>query len=421
MQPLRIKTFINHDFIIYFSSNVVSKSTMLLAQLLLVLFVGTDEIGFLKISQSYLDIAYLLAGLGLANSLLKTNFSQGANRENNAIISFVLISFCSFFLLVFSATFLAKYLVYESYVIYLKMSGLVIIVAVYNLFVVHFQTYQYFRVIAKSIFISKATSFLVFFFLLYAKDKGVDAYIILLYLTHLISISIFLYYFDFKKINLSGLRGKITDYVRVNLKYAAWSSSGNVINLFNKYVGIFAIGLVAFDADDFGNLAKALIFLLVLESVTGIIQQYFTAKLSAKSHSESQWITYFNVIQKRWYLLSSALLISSFFCVSVLAFVLNLIDSSVVYYFIALGFNWLICSYFTLKGPAFISLGLFNINFYINLIALPFILIFTVILVNEFNVWGIVYSKFLYSIIMIVLFKTFWRNRHSYCGENGEP
>lgn len=82
---------------------------------------------------------------------------------------------------------------------------------------------------------------------------------------------------------------------------------------------------------------------------------------------------------------------------------------SVAYYFYVISLSWLISTLYTMKGPGLISLGRTKYNFYSSVVALPFVVLVSFLLVTHYGVWGVAMSKVAQAVISMITATYFFK------------
>ena len=409
-------------------SNYLIKGVAYLSQLLLIYFLTIEEIGYVRISLSYLEILNVVCGFGLTTALLKINATPGVSRskqKENLLFSFVTtILFTS--AVVFITTMvinhtdiissvevkeLTKYLLFS-----LFLSG------VTNLLVIDYQVNNMFTRLAKTQLLAKIVTVITLPAMIYYLN--INGYVLNVFFGFLFSIIAMLYYGEYKiRLKITKLKSSIESYIifiKENINLSIYALLSNFVGIFNKYSSIYIIAYIGTEDKEFGMYSISLTLFVLLEIVTTTLQQYYTPKFSNKSHSYTGWIELFYRTQKRSILLQAIIWV----IVNVLLFsVIYFIFSSylkVFEYFILISLSWFISSFYTMKGPALISLGLTKYNFYSALIAMPIVFLSSFSLVYQFAILGVAISKICQCLISCLVTNLFFykaKNRFKECKE----
>ncbi|MEZ9530311.1 oligosaccharide flippase family protein [Vibrio sp. 10N.286.51.F4] len=382
-------------------SNYLIKGIGYSTQILLVYILTVEELGHVRIAMSYFELFNIIAGCGLTTTLLKINSNNKITSENkieNTVSSLVfsfwfslLVSLCVY--MSFSLGLLTDSIEVNTLGKVLSIS--IILSSIVNILVINFQVSGRFKDLAKSQAISKLLSFTIFFPLVYYFEMiGYVYYIYIGFLITIIIILIFDVGVNFKDFlfRLFVFRTTIGFYIN-NFKLSIYALLSNILSVINKYAAIYLISFIGVDNKEFGLYSISLTMFVLLEIITYTIQQYFLPKLSFDSDSQEKWTSTFKYIECKTITVHGVIaLISSMMIYFVVDnFFIEYIK--VAYYFCILAFSWFLMSFYSIKGPAMISLGKTEFNFMASAIVFIPIILLSYYFVNEFGVLGVAFAK----------------------------
>ncbi|MEZ9851231.1 hypothetical protein AB4340_12460, partial [Vibrio breoganii] len=282
----------NKNLVYFVASNLLTRGLGYFIQLTLIFFVSVEDVGYLRISQSFIEVGVLIAGFGLTTGILKVNSEQNLcefERNNNYLTSVVLTFFSSIVVCliiivaamneVFSSIVTVnKLLIYSAF--YCMFNSFV------NLIICDYQIKDKFKELSFTQFKIKLISLLVFVMLIYS--YGIYGYILGLYFSAGLAITImFKSTFNNKLFSID--ISKSFQFIKQVKKIAFFAMMSNGINLTTKYASVFIAASMHLNEREFGFLSIALTISLGLEILTNSVQQFYLPKFSKASSNMLYW------------------------------------------------------------------------------------------------------------------------------------
>ena len=398
-------------------SNYLVKGVAYLSQLLLIYFLAIEDVGRIRMSLSYYELFNIICGLGLTTSLLKINSNKALSdgeKGKNLFLSIGITTLFSLFAIIIvnlvAVLGLFSDIKEVNHLVQLLSLSL-LINAVVNLLIIDFQVTNRYVELSKSQAISKLLVFALFVPLVYL--WGVNGYIFSIYFGFILTLIIlFLYGVSLSHSEVRDGKFSIKDYTSFfaeNFHISFYALLSNTFGVLNKYIGFYIIGYMGVDQKEFGMYSIALTFLVLLEIITYTLQQYFVPKFSAQSDNNDKWKVFFRKIEKK----SQIFQLLVFIVTNILCYVVisqfYIEYESVAYYFYVISLSWLISTLYTMKGPGLISLGRTKYNFYSSVVALPFVVLVSFLLVTHYGVWGVAMSKVAQAVISMITATYFFK------------
>ncbi|MEH0714121.1 oligosaccharide flippase family protein [Vibrio owensii] len=413
----KIKSLINIDFAFFLFSNFLIRGLGYLIQFILIFYISVDEYGLLKVSASYIDIVALSITFGLATSIIKINSSESSSPEtknNNLIYSLLLAttiggSVCGIIYLIDWSQLTGLDSGISRLINALSFTALILVIN--KVFVADLQSKGEFKKISSIQASSKGIGVIIVLSMVHV--YGISGYIISTYLMLSLTTVFLINHWLRQKIELSlSFRG-FKKFIQTNFELASYAYLSNMVFFASKNIAVLMIGYYSFDKYKLGMLSIALTMYFVLDIISGTLQQFFLPKLSRFSSDPYNWKKYFITLEKRFIIYSFllALILAS---LSLLATEYYFVEYKYVSYaLITLAFSWFISSFYTLKNVALISIGRTKVNFILSLVIFPIVSIFTAVFIEFFEVEIILFSKVLYSTLMVLGYKIYF-NRLDY-------
>ncbi|MEL6114355.1 oligosaccharide flippase family protein [Photobacterium sp. SP02] len=405
----------NINLLLFLLSNFLIKGIGYITQLLLIVFISVEEIGYVRISFNYLEVFNILLGLGLVTALLQVNsiswIDENEKSDNllYAITITLVVSVPILFVLIYMASSGHYSSVERVNNIICYVSGVSLLTAINSLLIAHLQSYDRFKTISKIQLQSKIIGFIAF--LICSWNWGIDGFIISIYISMIVSL-----YLNF--VGCSDIIYKRTisfhrfkKFFVKNLSISSYSLFSNLLGTTNKYLSMFIIGYYSFDEYIFGYFSIALIIVLALDIITTTTQQFYLPKMVEKSKNMNEWTKFYLGIEYKFIVISIAV----FIFLNLFAYICSLvvhINDLIIRYIFLLSLSWLLSSFYSLKGIGLISLGKVKSNFYAQLFITPFYIISSLYLVDLFEVDGVAYSRLLYVILSLLVFMYIFKKNY---------
>ncbi len=373
----------------------------------LVLFLGkilsAEEIGNIKIIQSYSIFFITFATFGFNVALLKTASEKRPKSEKKAILKksiirvlfFSIISVCLLFILL-KIGLLTKNEDVE-YWLY-RYSIVIPFAALGFLFLAYFQALKEIKKVAKlQVFIRLIFIVLIFIFTyLYGFSGLVYSTIV----SYILGTIIFVKHLDKNLFKFNIDNSKIKKFN----SYAFFTFVGMLITVVGKNADIYLLDYLSAIKDEIGYYSIAIVFFMAGNVINGTVQSIVTPHFS-ENENNYLWLKH-NLIKYQLLMIPFAVLISLFlyalaYCV--VTYYYGLEYSQVLEILILLLINYMIISTYTITGGALVGLGVIHSGIYIVLISTFSSLLTGYYLFFYWGVSGVAFGQIIGSIVNFIL------------------
>ncbi|MGF1843528.1 oligosaccharide flippase family protein [Vibrio clamense] len=377
---------------------------------LVAMFVTPQDLGQIRTGLAYVEILSVVSLLGMNTSILyHCNSKVDKVQLRGYLTTSLVISllFSMLILLSLGAFFYSEIQEANEYFLYFLLSLPTLVLAGVSLAFLQatqkFKEFFYSTVPPKLI----ATFILVVCTYFFSKLGYVYGYLIGSIITGVYPCYYLGQYIRFNFISID----KLTNL----LKVGKYSMISNLIGALGVYLGLIILSGSSASKFDVGQISFALIILVGFDTITATVQQHAIPKLNLVKLNRDEWYSTLISIEKKFVKYAWLLgFLTSF--LSLLVY--NVFDgfkySSALLYFSALSVIWPIASGYTVKGAALISVGRTNLNFKFSLFSFIFMVPLTYLLVNEYEIIGLISSRFfisLYSrVVMTKIFNSYIRD-----------
>ena len=399
------------------SANYLIQVLMFGSQMFVAWILTPEDIGRIKIMQSYLGVAIIFAGFGFNTSTLKLISEKRPFAEKYALFSVVL-----------KYNYIALLLVYIIILIFsllnLVSKDMIInhIFPVYSitlfpmtlntLMIAYLQGLKKIKEMAK---IQTATNFIsLFIIIILTYFLYLYGYIIALILGFTTTFVLLL--LAIRNINKKVAKATLAHPFRLHWKYAKFSFLANGLSRISLYMDVFLMNYLISDRTAVGYYGFALTIIVAFRLITGTVQQICTPYFSEKSAIFTEW----KKIYKKYNILfqvSSFIitLISIFLLPGIIKFIFQGKYNNSIPFLNMLIICWFVRNLYSIKGIALWGLGKIQLNFYSSLMVFPISIIATYYLLLKFGVMGAAYGNLVSAIssmiITSIMFKVVYRKR----------
>lgn len=399
------------------SANGLMKIFGFSSQFIVAWLLTVDDLGRIKIIQSYLALAVILGGAGLNTSVLKL-CSENRTIDNKkelfgtALIFSVLACLVTYLALVslgYSGLLTNK----KEIIILIPWFGIALFPQVTNqllsAFLQALQQYKnisYIQIVTKSISVIMIL-LLTYHWLLYGY---IVAYIAGMFLT------CFVFIYFVKSLLGSLFKRNIFEYINniyLHLRLSAYSLIGNLINQAGYHLDILFMASMVNNPYQIGQYSFAKIVIFAMGTLIGSTQQFLTPYFSFYSEDIPKLASLYEKAQLGFITVSVLIFIFCFlfyeYFVQLLFF--NKYNDSVLYFKILL-LGWLARTLYSLKGPLLLGIGRVDINAKIVAMAIPLHCMAMYFLIKLYSLVGAavatsISSLLLYSLISYCFNKFF--------------
>ncbi len=419
----KIKSTLNRiskiGFFHLLSANLILQIVGLGIQIFLARILSVDDIGRIRIIQSFISIATIIAGLGVNTAILKLCSEDIDNNKKkiifingikfNFITSLVVLIVC----IICSVTniYSADNIINMS----LRYYSVIIPFSVFNdLGIVYLQSQKKIKDMSRIQIITKVISvlFIMLFSMLFSLNGFIFAYII----TGIISFLIFIILF---KNELNGFsRIKITKkHIKDIFNIGKYAFATNSIGQILASVDVLFMNYLINDNSRIGFFGIAQLIIGGLMIVPSTFNQIIVPYVSENCKSKNKVIEIYNGYYKKMISLMFSVIVISFFVIPIFIPVIfgSKYVSSISYFRIMLVgfFFWSITA---TRGIILLGIGQIKYNFYVSLITACFNLIFNYVFILKFGAKGAAYGTvlgyFLGSIVSKRIFYKAINNRY---------
>lgn len=403
-----VKKLLEKGFFHLFFSNFLIQFMVFGSQMLVAGLLLPEDLGRIKVLQTIIDVASIIAGGGLVVAVLKLVPETLDKVKHYFVLQyslkyaflfsigvFVILNVLSFIGMLSSDI--------EINTLFPAFSVVLLVSPVSLIMVRYFQALDQFKKVSVIQFSTKILSvgFIIGFTYLYLLKGYVIGVVLgfvftLLYLVYTLKKDIF------KKSEASAdVKNKLTKQIKNLSKF---NFLGQVSDQLRIYAGFFIANYFILDREVFGQYSFALILIQGLGVISSSVQQFVLPKFSKLSLDKSIFFIELRSFEKKYIVVAVLIFLIAQL---VIPFMVDIIFSgkynASMPFFRVLLFGWLIYSAFTLKGPAFIGLGRVDLSFKTSFLVLFIILPISIVLCLMFGIWGIIFAYITQSVISLIL------------------
>jgi len=394
------------------SANLLIQVVSFASQLFVAGILSPDDIGRIKIIQTYLSIFSIVAGMGFNSSTLKLCSENRTTEERNSLFEsalfFTIFSTVSLYLIIlilnifdiFSSDKLIQWLI---------PLGLFPIISnsVFIVFVSYFQATNRIKLISNLTISNKLISIVAIVLLTYC--FGIKGYYVAYNLSFILMLFVcFRVYGSIKKFNIFSFKN--LSHFSIHWNYAKTSMFGYLLSEISAYVDILLLNFFVNDMHLIGYYSFALTITVVMKIIPYTVQQITIPYFSSLAQQKNEFLIAFKRYNKILYLIIA---ITLFAVLLFVPFLLHMIfegkyDPSMQYFpFLAIG--WSLRLLAQLQYGAIFGLGKINYNVYTSLISLLFNILIISVSLYLFGIMGAAYSSVLGGLVYILCSRYFFR------------
>ena len=372
------------------SANILIQIVALASQLFVAGILAPDDMGRIKIIQTYLSVFSIIAGMGFNTSILKLCSENRTLDEKKSLFQsalfFTIITTIYFYTIILFLNFL-NILTADKNIKWLIPLGLFPIISnsIFMVFISYFQAINKIKLISNLTISNKLLSIagIITLTCLF----GINGY----YWAYNLSFILILF-FCFKAyspiLNTRSVFDNISSKFLVLWKYAKSSIFANLLSEMSAYVDIVLLSFFVKDMHQIGYYSFALTITIILKLFPSTVQQIASPYFSSLANQKNDFILAFKKYNKLLYLV---VLLSLIIALTIIPFLTHLIfngkyDQSMVY-FPLLAIGWSLRHLTQLQSGAIFGLGKIQYNAYVSLISL----IINIVLISlSLHFWGII-------------------------------
>lgn len=380
------------------SANMLIQFVAFASQLFVAGILASDDIGRIKIVQTYLSVFLILAGMGFNASTLKLCSENRTFAEQNRLfrsaLVFTIISTVSTYIIVlilnyfniFSSDTLIKWLI---------PLGLFPIISnsIFMVFVSYFQATKKIKLLSRITISNKIIS--IFGIIVFTYWLGIKGYYIAFNLSFIIMLIVC---YKIYKAELSNNLFKFEkkNQFKLHWHYARTSMLAYLLSEISAYVDIIILSVFITDMHQIGYYSFALTLTVIIRLFPSTVQQITVPYFSSLSHLKEE----FQIVFKRY----NKILYAFIFVILIVLLVITPTIVHIVFkgkydasmnYFPYLAIGWSLRQLAQLQNGAIFGLGKIQYNVYTSAITLAFNVIVISILLYYFGIMGAAYASVL--------------------------
>lgn len=372
------------------------------SQLVVAWLLTPTQIGQLKILQTYVSIAVILASCGFEASLLKLSSEKISEFEKKklfssaSILTFITSLFTLALIVIVGIFFSVSQdeTVNEYFAVFLAAA----FPLAFNTLNFNFlQGQKKIQLLSKLQTLIKIVSFSLIILLTYLFNiKGFIAATILGYV---LSASL-LFLKNREYFDLSSILKSFKEYKSKHWSLARFAFLANLVSTSSRFLDIFIINIYIANREEVGQYSFAVNVLLFLQIISDTVQKIVIPYFSEKSSQIQLWLSAFRKYSKIFILVCFALFIFTNLIVeSGLTFIFNDKYQESYIFIHILTIRWFFYSLTQFKSSALFGLGKFNINFIGSVVYLILNFLLQMILISSMGTVGVAAAASLAGIL----------------------
>jgi len=398
------------------SANLLIQVVAFASQLFVAGILSPDDIGRIKIIQTYVSIFSIVAGMGFNSSTLKLCSENRTPEERNSIFQsalfFTILSTISLYIIIvvlnlfgiFSSDKLIQWLI---------PLGLFPIISnsVFMVFVSYFQATKKIKLLSNLTISNKVISIIAI--VLFTYWIGIKGYYVAYNLSFILMLAVcFRYYKSGSWVNI--FSPKNVSMFSIHWNYARTSMAAYLLSEISAYVDILLISFFIPDMKQIGYYSFALTITVVLKIIPSTVQQITIPYFSALAHQKTEFLLAFKRYNKLLYfIVAGTLLAVMLFVPFLLHFIFAGKYDPSMKYFPLLAIGWSFRLLAQLQYGAIFGLGKLNYNVYSTLVSLIFNIIIISISIYFFGLLGAAYASVLGGLVYVLCSRYFFRKAKS--------
>lgn len=397
------------------SANLLIQIVSFASQLFVAGILSPDDIGRIKIIQTYLSIFSIIAGMGFNASTLKLCSENRTQEEQISLfrsaLLFTIGSTVSLYILIFVLNIFGLFSS-DKLIQWLIPLGLFPIISnsIFMVFASYFQAIKRIKLISYLTTSNKLTSIIAIVALTYY--VGIEGYYIAYNLSFLVMIFVCLHILRFNSKKIFTLNS--FNLFSIHWKYAKASMLAYLLSEISAYVDILLLNFFIKDMHQIGFYSFALTITIILRLIPNTVQQISIPYFSALTHKKNEFMSIAKRYNKILYIIIT---ISLFGALTAVPFLVHHIfvgkyDPSMQYFpFLAIG--WSLRLLAQLQYGAIFSIGKIQYNVYTSLISLLFNIVIISASLYLFGLIGAAYASIPGGLIYTLSSRYFYKKAQS--------
>jgi len=395
-----IKDIINYirqkGFFHLLSANLLIQVVSFASQLFVAGILSPDDIGRIKIIQTYLSIFSIVAGMGFNSSTLKLCSENRTTEEKNSLFQsalfFTILSTICLYVIILILNIFGLFSS-DKLIRWLIPLGLFPIISnsIFMIFVSFFQASKKIKLISNLTISNKLISIIAI--VLFTYWAGIKGYYVAFNLSFLLMLFVSFRVYGYIKISKILSTNNLSNF-SIHWKYAKTSMLAYLLSEISAFVDILLINFLINDMHQIGYYSFALTITVVIKIIPSTVQQITLPYFSSLSEQKEEFLKAFKRYNKLLYLIIA---ITLFAILIITPFLLHWVfkgkyDPSLKY-FPLLAIGWSLRMLSQLQNGAIFGLGKIHYNVYTSLITLIFNIIIISISIHYFGLMGAAYSS----------------------------
>jgi O-antigen/teichoic acid export membrane protein len=393
------------------SANLLIQVVAFASQLFVAGILSPDDIGRIKIIQTYVSIFSIVAGMGFNSSTLKLCSENRSKEERNSIFQsalfFTILSTISLYIIILVLNFFSLFSS-DKLIQWLIPLGLFPIISnsVFMVFVSYFQATKKIKLLSNLTISNKLISIAAIILLTYW--MGIKGYYVAYNLSFILMMAVcFRYYRPGSVISIFTFKN--LSRFSIHWNYAKTSMIAYLLSEISAYVDILLISFLIRDMKQIGYYSFALTITVVLRIIPSTIQQITIPYFSALAQQKNEFLIAFKRYNKLLYIIIAiTLLVALIFIPFFLHWIFAGKYDPSMKYFLLLAIGWSFRMLAQLQYGALFGLGKLNYNVYSTLVSLIFNIIIISISLYFFGLIGAAYASVLGGLVYIFCSRYFF-------------
>jgi len=395
-----------------FSANILIQLVAFFSQLFVAGILASDDIGRIKVVQTYLSFFLILAGMGFNASTLKLCSENRTHEQQievfRSALAFTIISTISTYLIVLILNYFSIFSS-DTLIQWLIPLGLLPIISnsIFMVFASYFQATNKIKLLSKITIFNKLISILGIIIFTYL--MGIKGYYIAYNLSLIIMLIVCFKIYG-TKLTDKLFNFKKSLHFKLHWHYARTSMFAYLMSEISAYVDIILLTVFITDLHQIGYYSFALTLTVIIRLFPSTVQQITIPYFSSLSHMKDEFQIAFKRYNKILYATVFATLT---ILVLITPTIINIVfaekyDASMKFFpYLALG--WSLRQLAQLQNGAIFGLGKIQFNVYTSAITLVFNVIVISILLYYFGIMGAAYSSVLGGLVFMLSSRYYFR------------
>ena len=390
LQKIRQKGFFH-----LLSANILIQIVAFTSQLIVAGILMPEDIGRIKIIQTYLSIFSIIAGMGFNVSTLKLCSENRTKEERDTLfragLFFTIISTTCLYLLILLLNYFHIF-TRDTLIQWLIPLGLFPIISssLFSVITSYFQAANEFKTLSALTVSNKVISILGI--LILTCFWGIKGYYVAYNLGLILMLLV-----CFKVIRIEHTKASLSDkfsYFSSHWKYAKSSLWANLLSEMSAYVDIVLIGFFITNMHQIGFYSFALTITILFRLFPSTVQQITSPLFSSISNQQEQFQIAFKRYNKILYLVVILTFLAAWLTIPLIVhFVFNGKYDESMHYFPFLALGWSLRQLVQLQSAAIFGLGKIHYNALVSFIVLLFNIIIISISLHFYGLMGAAYAS----------------------------